>query len=117
MEYKVELLKSTIKKLNITVDLNEQTSFQVQTQNAASVYEPNDESDPTVMIRTDCKMRDTTNDQLSIDMTVEMIFKIEPLPENRVDVASYYCREMITEELSRLATALLRDMGHKIALS
>ena len=52
MESSIELIKSTIKKLNANVDLDETTTFQIKVENSASVYEPNDEADPTVMVQT-----------------------------------------------------------------
>ena len=46
MEYNVELVKSTIKKLNASIDVDETATYQIDVENSASVYEPNDETDP-----------------------------------------------------------------------
>lgn len=117
MEYTVELLKSTVKKLSVEVDIDEKASFQVETQNGSAIYEPNDDNDPTVMVQTECKMRDVSNNQLAIDMTVEMVFKIDPIPENRTDVVKQHCLPIIRQELCRLTGAFLQDMGQKIVIS
>lgn len=116
MEYSVELVKSTIKKINADVDLDETTTFQIEVENSASVYEPNDEADPTVMVQTESVMRDSDNKFIHISMVTEMIFKFDPIPENRSAVASRHCPPLISEELNKLTARILSDMGHKLAI-
>ena len=114
MEYSVELVKSAIKKMNASVDLDETKTFQIDVENNACVFEPNDESDPTVMVQTESIMRDSEKKYINITMTTEMIFKFDPIPENRSTAASQYCPPLINEELNRLAVRILRDMGHEL---
>ncbi len=116
MEYSIELIKSTIKKLNVNIDLDDTTTFQIEAANSASVYEPNDEADPTVMVQTESVMRDLDNKFINISMVTEMIFKFDPIPENRSAVASQHCPPLISEELNKLAAKILSDMGHKLAI-
>ena len=72
MEYNVELVKSTIKKLNASIDVDETATYQIDVENSASVYEPNDETDPTVMVQTESIMKDSSNKCINIHM-VKMI--------------------------------------------
>ena len=116
MEYSVELVKSTIKKLTASVELDETTTFQIEVENNASVYEPNDESDPTIMVQTESVMRDSENKFSNISMITEMIFKFDPIPENRSVTASRYCPPLISEETNKLAAKILKDMGHNLAV-
>lgn len=116
MEYNVELVKSTIKKLDASVDLDDTATFQIEVENSAAVYEPNDEADPTVMVRTESIMRDSASKYINISMITEMIFKFDPIPENRSAAASNHCPPMISEELNKLAAKILNDMGHSLAL-
>lgn len=116
MEYSVELVKSTIKKLTASVDMDETATFQIDVENNASVYEPTDETDPTVMVQTESIMKDSANKFINISMVTEMIFKFDPIPENRSGVASRYCPPLISEELNKLAVKILSDMGHNLAI-
>ena len=116
MEYNVELINSTIKKLNANVDLDEGVAVQLGVETHASVYEPNEETDPTVMIQVESTMKDSDDNRINISMVTEMIFKFDPIPENRSTVASYYCPPLIKEELTKLAVKILSDMGHKMAI-
>lgn len=116
MDYRVELIKSTIKKLTANVDMDETATFQIDVQNSASVYEPNDETDPTVMVQTESIMKDSTNKFINISMVTEMIFKFDPIPENRSVAASQYCPPLISKELNKLAVKILSDMGHNLAM-
>ena len=116
MEYNVELVKSTIKKLNASIDVDETATYQIDVENSASVYEPNDETDPTVMVQTESIMKDSSNKCINIHKVTEMIFKFDPIPENRSLEASRYCPPLVSEELNKLAVKILADMGHKFAL-
>ena len=116
MEYNVELLSSTVKKLSISVNVNEECAFQIESEHSASVFEPNDETDPTVLVRAECTIRDNSGQKLSVSMTTDFIFKFDPIPENRAAAASEYCPSIIGEESKRIAVTILKDMGHEFAI-
>lgn len=116
MEYRVDLLKSTVKELSVSVNVDEESKFQIDSGNTASVFEPTNETDPTVLIRSECTMRDNATNKLSIGMKAEFIFKFDPLPENRTAVASEYCPEIIAKEFNRIAVDILKDMGHQFKI-
>lgn len=115
-EYKVELVQSKINKISITVEMEDDSAVQIESQYVATVFEPNDANDPTVLVKVECNLRDPAKKLLEVSCTAELIFAINPTPENRVEILSIQTREMIQEELNKLVVSVLDSMGHKIAI-
>ena len=116
-EYKVELVQSRINKINIDIEMQDDTAVQIESQYKASVYEPNDEKDPTALIKVECDFKDSASKLLGVSCVAELFFTIDPIPENRVEILGQQTREIIQEELTKKVVDILEKMGHKIAIS
>lgn len=116
-EIKVELVKATVTNLNISINFEDSSVSQLDTNQAASVYEPTDENDPTVLIKAESSMKDPTGQHLNIVCKADFIIKFEPLPEDRSKAASELCPPIIHKEFAKIMTSILHDMGHDLALS
>lgn len=116
-EIKVELIKATVTDLSISVNFEDSSVSQLNTNQAASVYEPTDENDPTVLIKAESTMKDPTGKHLSIECKADFIIKFDPLPEDRSKAASELCAPIIHKEFAKIVSALLHDMGHDLAIS
>lgn len=116
MEYNVELLEAKVKKINVNVQTKTTEAFELICDHRASAFEPNDESDPTIMIRDTCTMSDAGAQQLSVEMVTEFIFKFDPIPDDRTAAASKYCQETIKDKSVEIASAILHDMGHNFVI-
>ena len=89
-------------------------TFQLEGQTTATVYEPTDDNDPTIMIHTNSEMQTPGSDQIVIAMEADFIFRFDPIPENRTVTASQYCPDMINKKLDELAFNFLSSMGHEL---
>ena len=116
MEYNVELLEAKVKKINVNVQTKTTEAFELVCNHRASAFEPNDESDPTIMIRDTCTMSDAGAQQLSVEMVTEFIFKFDPIPDDRTAAASQYCQETIKDKSDEITSAILHDMGHNFVI-
>ncbi len=116
MEYNVELLEAKVKKINVNVQTKTTEAFELICDHRASAFEPNDESDPTIMIRDTCTMSDAGAQQLSVEMVTEFIFKFDPIPDDRTAAASKYCQDEIKNKTVEIASSILRTMGHHFVI-
>lgn len=116
-EYKVDLVQCKINNIAIRVDMEESIVLQMESQFSASVFEPNDVSDPTTLIKVDCEIKDATGKMLNIACSAELVFAIDPIPEDRIQVLSQKTRTAIQEELTQRIVTILNGMGHKFAFS
>ena len=116
-EIKVELVKSAVTDLRISLNFEDASVSQLNTNQSAAVYEPTDENDPTVLIKAECTMKDPTEKLLVIECKADFIIKFDPLPDNRSKAASELCAPIIHAAFARIASALLRDMGHDLAIN
>jgi len=114
---KVEIVKATVTELSATINFEDSSVSQLNTNQSASVFEPNDESDPTVLIKSESTMMDSTGECLNIKCKVDFIVKFDPIPQERSKVASELCPALIHAELAKIVSNLLHDMGHDIAIS
>lgn len=117
LEYKVELVQSQINKISIAIEMQSDSAVQIDSQYTATVFEPNDANDPTALIKVECSLRDPAGKMLDVSCSAELIFSIEPIPENRVEILSQKTREIIQNEVSNKVVSILDSMGHKIAIS
>ena len=115
-EYKVELVQSHINKIDISIDMQENAAVQIESQYMASVYEPNDENDPTSLVKVECKLKDIANKSLEVSCVAELFFTIDPIPEDRVEILGQQTRQIIQEEITKKIVNILDGMGHKIAI-
>ena len=113
-EFNVELLDFKIKKLNINVEWESKEPLEMQASHSARMFEPTDESDPTVLVKADCKITDKDKKDLSIDCSADFVFKINPIPENRGEVASRFCPDIIRATIEKKALEMMNLMGYKI---
>lgn len=116
-EYKVDLVQCKINSIDISVDMKESVVLQMESQFSASVFEPNDVSDPTALIKVDCEIKDATGKMLNVTCSAELVFAIDPIPENRVQVLRKYTHKAIQEEISQRVVTILNGMGHNFAFS
>lgn len=116
MEYHVELIQAKITKLNIENIADTSDTFQLKTSQHASVFEPKDDSDPTLMIKSEFSMFDENKQLLAVNMDIEFIFKFDPTPNDRTEIASKYCPTIMSEKSVDMASAILREMGHQIVI-
>ena len=116
-EYKVELVQFRINKINVNVQMQEDSVVKIESQYKASVYEPNDEKDPTTLIKVEYSFNDTENKLLEVLCVAELFFTIDPIPENRVEILRQQTREIIQEEMTKKVVGILDGMGHQIAVS
>lgn len=116
MEYNVELLEAKVKKISVNVQAKTTEAFELRCDHRASAFEPNDENDPTIMIRDNCTMSDVAEQQLSVEMITEFIFKFDPIPDDRTATASKYCQDEIKNKTVEIATSILRTMGHHFVI-
>lgn len=115
-EYKVELVQSQINKINIAIEMQDDSAVQIESQYTATVFEPNDANDPTALVKVECSLRDPAGKMLEVSCVAELIFAIEPIPENRVEILGQQTREIIQDEVTRKVVNILDGMGHKIAI-
>lgn len=116
-EYKVELVEAKIKKIEVMVELEEDTALQISSQYSASVFEPNDVDDPTALVKVEATFKDDTEKMLTVSCSADFIFIIDPIPEDRIEILSKATRTAIQEELTAKLVAILNGMGHKFAFS
>ena len=116
-DYKVELVQSQINKINIMIEMQDDSAVQIESQYTATVFEPNDTDDPTVLVKVDCNFKDCTGKLLEVSCEAELVFSIEPIPEDRIEILSQQSRETIQEIISKKVVTILEGMGHKIAIS
>lgn len=114
--YSVELLSSHINKLNVDVNFEESTMTQIEVHHSASVYEPKDETDPTILVKADCKIKDPSEALLNMTCEADFVFKFDPIPDNRSSAAAEYCPKIIHDTMAQKAIAILNGMGHKFSL-
>lgn len=115
-DYKVELSQLKINKLEVMVTLEEATALQMCSQFSASIFEPNDSADPTALVKVDCSFKDATEKMLKVTCTADLFFKIDPIPEDRVEILIQNTRDIVQKKLTERVTTILNNMGHKIAL-
>ena len=116
-EYKVELVQSRINKIDINIEMQNDSAVQIESKYRASVYEPNDERDPTALVKVECNFKDIANKLLEVSCVAELIFTMDPIPEDRVEILGQQTREIIQEEITKKVVGILDGMGHKIAIS
>ena len=116
-EYKVELVEAKIKKIEVMIELEEDTALQINSEYSASVFEPNDVNDPTALVKVEATFKDATEKMLDVTCSADFIFMIDPIPEDRVEILSKTTRTTIQEELTAKLVAVLNGMGHKFAFS
>lgn len=118
MEYQVSLKKVTVSKLNVTVDIKDQEPFQVEETHQASVFEPKESDEPTVLIHNQCTLKNTADEtQFSISMEADFIFEFNPIPEQWIATASDYCPKLIKAKTAEIVNSILHSMGHAFAVS
>lgn len=113
MEYHVELLESTVTKLDVSIISKSSESFNVKLENHSSVHLPKDSSEPTVMITNQSQIKDELGTQFSMSLTSNFIFKFDSVPDDWGEAASKYCSPLIQEKIFDIAFSVLRSMGHK----
>lgn len=116
-EYIVELVQLKINDLEVAIALEEATVLQMNSHYAASVFEPNDAADPTVLVKVECKFNDVTGKLLVVTCTADLVFTIDPIPEDRIEILSQNTRDIIQKALTEKVTTILNNMGHKIAFA
>lgn len=116
MEFHVELVQAKITKLNVENIADTSDTFQLKTNQRASVFEPKDDNDPTIMIKSEFSMFDESEQLLAVNMNIEFIFKFDPIPNDRTEIASKYCPTIMSEKSVDMASAILREMGHQIVI-
>lgn len=116
MEYNIELKKATVTKLNIDVAIKETEAFSLDQNYHASLFEPKDPNDPTIMIHNSCTLKDRAGTQLSISMEADFIFQFTPIPQDWISVASECCPKIIQDKTKELVTSILHNMGHELAI-
>jgi hypothetical protein len=114
-EYKVELVQLKINKLDVMIALEEATALQMNSQYSASVFEPNDATDPTALIKVECSFKDVTGKMLVVTCDADLVFNLDPIPEDRIEILSQNTRDIIQNGLTERITTILNAMGHKIA--
>lgn len=114
--YSVELISMHINKLTVQVDFDESAITQMEVYHSASVYEPKDETDPTILVKADCKIKDPSEDLLQMTCEGEFVFKFDPIPDNRSSVAAEYCPKIIHDTIAQKAIDILNGMGHRLSL-
>lgn len=116
MEYQVELVQAKIQRINVENAADSSDTFQIETSQRASIFDPVDNNDPTVMIKSEFSMHDENKKLLSVDMDIDFIFKFDPIPEDRTAAASKYCPTLMVEKSVDLAATILREMGHQFVI-
>lgn len=116
MEYQIELLSATVTKINAEINIKDAQGFQINQEDSSSVYEPKDQSNPTVMVRSKCSLKDPSGEQFSFSMAVDFIFKFDPIPDDWTAAISNHCRQMIHDKVRDLAVSILHSMGHNLAI-
>lgn len=116
MEYQIKLLSATVTKINAEVNIKDVDGFQINQEHRSSVYEPKDRSNPTVMVRSKCSLKDPSGEQFSFYMEVDFIFKFDPIPVDWTAAISDYCRQLIHDKVKDMAVSILHSMGHNIAI-
>lgn len=116
-EFEVKLVQSKIVDLSMNIAIEESTAVNIEATFSASVYEPKDDTDPTAMVKATCELTDSTKKLLRIECTAEMVFEINPVPENYADVLSKYSRDTIQKDMMDKISNIVRAMGHNLAIS
>ena len=113
-EYIIEAIQSCLTKLKVSIDPARATSSALSIQMTNSLRPPLDPDDPTVLIVSEIEMEDANPEQLKVACELQCIFKMEPIPENRLKVASERCPALIRREALKLVEKALNAMGHPI---
>lgn len=108
----VELLSCYINKLSVELNFEENTVGQIQVHNEATVYEPKDETDPTILIMADCSVSDVSGKLLNMTCEAQFIFSFDPIPANRGAAAREHCYKIMHETIIQKTVAVLNGMGH-----
>ena len=111
-EYKAKLITCRIDKLEIDVDVDDDSALQISASYSASVFEPKDDSDPTTMVKVDCTLSEQTGKKFSVSCSAECYIEFDSIPENRAEFLSEHSRDAIHREVFKKISAILHDMGH-----
>lgn len=117
MDFQVELLKTIVRKLDVEVNVTASSAFQITTKQTASVFEPTDSEDSTVMVKADFKLCDENDEKLLfVNMTTDFIFKFDPIPEKRPKAVFERCWDIMRKKNMDIAVNVLENMGHTFAI-
>lgn len=117
MDFQVELLKTIVRKLDVEVNVTASSAFQITTKQTASVFEPTDSEDPTVMVKADFKLCDENDEKLLfVNMTTDFIFKFDPIPEECPKAVFERCWDIMRKKNMDIAVNVLENMGHTFAI-
>ncbi len=117
IEYKVELIHFKITKMNVSIDMEEDTVVEIRNEYNAAIFEPNDLSDPTSLIKVDCFFKDASGKVVDVFCSAELVFSIDPVPENRVAVLQQETRALLHKLMTQRIIEILEKMGHSMAAS
>lgn len=115
-DFEVTLVQSRIVDINVNVSIEENSEMQIEAAFGASIHEPIDSADPTVMVKVNCELKDVANKMLHITCVAETIFEINPTPESYVEVLKKHTQEPIQADIMSRISQVLHAMGHNIEI-
>lgn len=113
---KVELISSVIRELRLSVGYSDTVTSEICVSYTFKVCEPKDPADPTVMLIAEVTVTDTATDRIDAKFTMECIFNLDPIPEDRKVVAKTQCSDIVQNKAVQMLHTILSDAGHKIAI-
>ena len=116
-KYTLELRQSTIKDLNIHIDMDESKTLKIDANFAATLFEPVDSSDPTVLIKTVCNLTADTDRVFSVVCAIDFVFSVDPIPEDRASIIDQDTQELIRDITIKKVLAIIKEMGHSFAMN
>lgn len=108
--YTVTLMESRITKISIDLQLEGEEELCMKA--ASNAYEPTNPDDPTILVRTDFSFQSKQSNNVKISCTTEHIFKLNPIPEKRIDLASQRCPQIIAKDVSERIKKIISNMGN-----
>lgn len=116
MEYQIKLLTTNVTKVNAAIDIQKAKGFQIEQERHTSVFEPKDPSDPTVMVRTECTLKDPSGNHFFFSLTADFIFEFDSIPDDWSTAVSENCPQLITDKINDLTVSILHSMGHNLSI-
>ena len=114
--FEAKLIQTTITDLNIKILNQTVETLQIQGSFTASVHDPKENDDSTVMVKVKAEIFDLKKEKIDIECHSELVFELNSIPDNFVELLIKQSQEEIQTVIMNKIIDILQIMGHELQL-
>lgn len=109
---KGNIIKTRVTKLEINIDMETASSFELKVECRARLNPPKDSNDDTALLIMNVKLQDANDEKIDIECEVYFVFKFDQIPEEYDTDVTEACAPMAQQKAYDIIDKALESIGY-----